>query len=163
MQRKGDQKNAEHDEFASGDAGASLTFPRQCSSLRKGGHVIIRDRPCKIVDIHSSKVGKHGHAKVMITGLDIFTDRKYQTMLPSSHNMNVPIVTRTDYLLVDAGTFLSLMDEKGHLRYDIRCPDGDLGDAVRTKLASNADEDIIVTVLGAMGEEMVLELKTGRE
>ncbi|KAK3785652.1 hypothetical protein RRG08_023907 [Elysia crispata] len=162
MQKRSAQRN-EHDDFASGESGASLTFPQQCSSLRKGGHVVIKDRPCKIVDIHSSKVGKHGHAKVLITGLDIFTDRKYQTMLPSSHNMNVPIVTRTDYLLVDAGTFLSLMDEKGHLRYDIRCPDGDLGDALRTKLASNTDEALAVTVLGAMGEEMVLDLKTGRE
>ncbi|GFN76090.1 eukaryotic translation initiation factor 5a [Plakobranchus ocellatus] len=163
MQRKNSTGNDEHDDFARGDAGASLTFPQQCSTLRKGGHVIIKDRPCKIVDIHSSKVGKHGHAKVMITGLDIFTDRRYQTMHPSSHNMDVPIVTRTDYLLVDSGTFLSLMDEKGYLRTDIRCPDGDLGDIVQTKLASDADEAIAVTVLSAMGEEMVLEVKTGRE
>ncbi|GFR73310.1 eukaryotic translation initiation factor 5A [Elysia marginata] len=162
MQSKSNRRY-EHDDFASGDAGASLTFPRQCSSLRKGGHVVIKDRPCKIVDIHSSKVGKHGHAKVMITGLDIFTDRKFQTMQPSSHNMDVPIVTRTDYLLVDAGTFLSLMDEKGHLRGDIRCPDGDLGDAIRSKLQANADETVAVTILDAMGEEMVFEVKTGRE
>ena len=49
--------------------------------------------------------------------------------------------------LVDAGTFLSLMDEKGHLRYDIRCPDGDLGDALRTKLASNTDEALAVSCI----------------
>lgn len=52
------------DDFAGGHSGASETFPAQCSSLRKNGHVMIKDRPCKIVEMSTSKTGKHGHAKV---------------------------------------------------------------------------------------------------
>ena len=54
-----------HDEeFESAESGASKTFPKQCSALRKGEHVVIKGRPCKVVEMSTSKTGKHGHAKV---------------------------------------------------------------------------------------------------
>ena len=76
-------------DFNQGDSGASETFPMQCSALRKGGFVMIKvkpnimlpsvisvarqNRPCKIVEMSTSKTGKHGHAKVHMVALDIFT------------------------------------------------------------------------------------------
>merc|ERR1712226_1597499 len=56
----------------SGSSGSSQTFPQQCSALRKNGHVMIKGRPCKIVEMSTSKTGKHGHAKVHMVALDIF-------------------------------------------------------------------------------------------
>ena len=55
------------DDFTQGDAGSSETYPQQCSALRKNGHVVIKSRPCKIVEMSTSKTGKHGHAKVLYT------------------------------------------------------------------------------------------------
>lgn len=43
----------------------------QCSALRKNGHVVIKGRPCKIVDMSTSKTGKHGHAKVHLVAVDV--------------------------------------------------------------------------------------------
>jgi len=146
-------------DFEGGDSGASNVYPAQCSSLRKNGHVVIKGRACKIVEMSTSKTGKHGHAKVHMVGIDLFTGKKYEDICPSTHNMDVPLVKRADYQLVDisADGYLSLMMENGDIREDIKCPTGDLGTEVRDKLEKS--EDLLLTVLNAMGEEMVVATK----
>jgi translation initiation factor 5A len=84
-------------DFNAGGSGASATFPVQCSALRKGGHVMIKGRPCKVVEMSTSKTGKHGHAKVHLVAMDIFTGKKLEDLCPSTHNVEVPNVTRVDY------------------------------------------------------------------
>jgi translation initiation factor 5A len=73
----------------------------QCSALRKGGFVVIKGRPCKVIDMSTSKTGKHGHAKVHLIATDIFTQKKLEDISPSTHNMDVPNVTRIEYTLVN--------------------------------------------------------------
>jgi translation initiation factor 5A len=72
----------------------------QCSALRKNGFVVIKNRPCKIVEMSTSKTGKHGHAKVHLVAIDIFTQKKLEDLSPSTHNMDVPHVRRREYQLV---------------------------------------------------------------
>jgi translation initiation factor 5A len=151
----------EHDvTFDSADAGASLTFPMQCSALRKNGFVVIKGRPCKIVDMSTSKTGKHGHAKVHLVAIDIFTAKKYEDLSPSTHNMDVPNVSRREYQLLDISDdgFLNLMDEDGVLKDDVRMPDGEIGDKIN-KLFKVDEKDTNVIVLTSMGEEAAVEAK----
>ena len=63
----------------------------------KTNYIILQARPCKIVEMSTSKTGKHGHAKVHLVGLDIFSSKKYEDICPSTHNMDVPFVKREDY------------------------------------------------------------------
>ena len=56
--------NLDLDVMETADAGASMTINVKCSALRKNGHVLMKGFPCKIVDMQTSKTGKHGHAKV---------------------------------------------------------------------------------------------------
>ncbi|PFH62717.1 hypothetical protein XA68_12395 [Ophiocordyceps unilateralis] len=151
----------EHDvTFESADAGASLTFPMQCSALRKNGFVVIKGRPCKIVDMSTSKTGKHGHAKVHLVALDIFTGKKYEDLSPSTHNMEVPNVSRREYQLLDISddNFLSLMNEDGSTKDDVHVPEGELGERI-VKGFKVEEKDLTIVVLTSMGEEAAIECK----
>merc|ERR1712189_118827 len=94
----------------------------------------IKNRPCKIVEMSTSKTGKHGHAKVHLVGIDIFTGKKYEDICPSTHNMDVPNVKRKDYQLLDIDDgFLSLMDDNGDTKDDCKLPDNDVGKEIMAK------------------------------
>eukprot|EP00438_Fugacium_kawagutii_P006486 Skav231970 [mRNA] locus=scaffold2806:321634:324816:+ [translate_table: standard] len=88
----------DHDHtFESADAGASATYPMQAGEIRKGSHLMIKGRPCKCVEVSTSKTGKHGHAKAHIVAIDIFTGKKMEDLCPTSHNLDVPFVKRTEW------------------------------------------------------------------
>uniref|UniRef100_UPI00358E08D4 eukaryotic translation initiation factor 5A-1 n=1 Tax=Myxine glutinosa TaxID=7769 RepID=UPI00358E08D4 len=145
-------------DFQTGDAGASSTYPMQCSALRKNGYVMLKARPCKIVEMSTSKTGKHGHAKVHLVGIDIFNNRKHEDICPSTHNMDVPNVKRSDYMFLGVNDgFMSLMDEGGEVRQDIRLPEGDLGKEIIAK--HDREEEFVITVLGALQEESAVGIK----
>jgi translation initiation factor 5A len=146
--------------FESADAGASLTYPMQCSALRKNGFVVIKGRPCKIVDMSTSKTGKHGHAKVHLVALDIFTGKKYEDLSPSTHNMDVPNVSRREFQLLDISDdgFLSLMNDDGDTKDDVRMPEGEVGEKIN-RLFKTEEKDTNVVILTSMGEEAAVEAK----
>jgi len=139
-------------------ANAAETYPNQCSALRKNGFVMIKGRPCKIVEMSTSKTGKHGHAKVHMIALDIFTGKKLEELSPSTHNMDCPIVNREDYQLLDIDDgYCSLMTDNGESKDDLAVPDDDIGREVQEKF--NNGESFAVTVLRACGEEKIIATK----
>nr|CAD7406074.1 unnamed protein product [Timema poppensis] len=172
--------------FETGDSGASETYPMQCSALRKNGFVMLKARPCKIVEMSTSKTGKHGHAKVHLVGIDIFSAKKYEDICPSTHNMDVPFVKREDYQLTDISDdgYLCLMADNGDLREDLKIPEGELGQQLRADFEAGKEllntvratfsvsagrqsehsaldhSSIECTVLKSCGEECVIAIKT---
>jgi len=147
------------DDFEPTESGASNTTPAQCSSLRKNGYVVLKGAPCKIVDMSTSKTGKHGHDKVHLVGIDIFTGKKIEDLSPSTHNMYVPEVTRNDYQLIDCADdgFVSLMNPDGTTKDDLKLPEGDLGKQILEDF--KAGRDVTVSVLGALGREAIIACK----
>ncbi|KVI05516.1 Nucleic acid-binding, OB-fold [Cynara cardunculus var. scolymus] len=125
----------EHQFESKADAGASKTFPQQAGTIRKNGYIVIKNRACKVVEVSTSKTGKHGHAKCHFVAIDIFNGKKLEDIVPSSHNCDVPHVTRTDYQLID-------ISEDGFIK------DG-----------FAEGKDLVVTVMSAMGEEQICALK----
>lgn len=154
------QHEEAHDEqFEAADAGASDTFPMQCSALRKNGFVMLKDHPCKIVEMSTSKTGKHGHAKVNLVGIDIFTGKKYEDICPSTHNMSVPNVSRKEFTLCDItdDKFMSLMDENGNCRDDLKLPEGEIGEQIAEKYKNG--ESLLVSILMACKIEACVSFK----
>nr|CAD1841295.1 unnamed protein product [Ananas comosus var. bracteatus] len=150
----------EHHFESKADAGASKTYPQQAGTIRKNGYIVIKARPCKVVEVSTSKTGKHGHAKCHFVGIDIFTAKKLEDIVPSSHNCDVPHVTRTDYQLIDISEdgFVSLLTENGNTKDDLRLP---TDDSLLTQIKEGFAEgkDLVVSVMSAMGEEQICALK----
>ncbi|GFP96535.1 eukaryotic translation initiation factor 5a-3, partial [Phtheirospermum japonicum] len=68
----------------------------QVGTIRKNGHIVIR--PCKVVEVSTSRTSKHGHAKCHFVAINTFNGKKLEDIVPSSHNCDVPHVIHTDYV-----------------------------------------------------------------
>ena len=52
-------------------------------------YMCIKDKPCKVSAVSTSKTGKHGHAKCNFTAIDIFTNKKYEDIIPATHTAHI--------------------------------------------------------------------------
>jgi len=147
-------------------AGASKTVPIRAGEVRKGGYVMLKGKPCKVVEVSISKTGKHGHAKANITGLDVFTGRKYVEISPTSHNMTAPTMFRSEYMLVNVSREgeMELMDGVGTMNNLLRLPKdthGEFTSLSQRVFAKHKDcpdgRAVFVTVLKAMDTEQVVD------
>jgi len=152
----------EGEQFEAVAAGASLVYPLQAGALKKGGHVILKGKPAKIIEITVSKTGKHGHAKAAITGIDIFTGKKVEDACPCSHNMEVPNVERVEYMLMDIDEdtgSVSVLDG-GDTKEDLNLPldpSGAREDLCADMIAAFQDgKEVTVTVMKAMDQEKII-------
>ncbi|CAI0394770.1 unnamed protein product [Linum tenue] len=149
----------EHQFESKADAGASKTYPQQAGTIRKNGYIVIKNRPCKVVEVSTSKTGKHGHAKCHFVAIDIFNGKKLEDIVPSSHNCDVPHVNRTDYQLIDISEdgFISL-DTAVEVVYKLKKFIGSLFfNQIKDGFAEG--KDLVVSVMSAMGEEQINGLK----
>merc|ERR1712232_1450348 len=158
--------------FESTDAGASLVYPQQAGEIRKGSHLMIKGKACKCVEVSTSKTGKHGHAKAHIVALDIFTGKKYEDLCPTSHNLDVPFVTRTEYQLLSADNDsgeVSLLLESGETKDVLNLPtfvqQGEPTDEdkkVVEEIMKGVDDgkNVVVIVQSACGVEKIIQCKT---
>mmetsp|Transcript_10932 Transcript_10932/g.15953 ORF Transcript_10932/g.15953 Transcript_10932/m.15953 type:complete len:160 (+) Transcript_10932:157-636(+) len=143
------------------DAGASDTIPMEAGQIKKGGFMMIKGKPCKVLSISVSKTGKHGHAKCNFLAVDIFTGKKYEDMIPSTHGTTVPVVKRAEWEIIDIeGEELTLMDEAGNQKTDLNLPTHppELADEIRNAW-NGGENSVMVAVQGAVGIEQVISFK----
>ena len=42
---------SDQEDFQKGDSGAGLTYPCPCNDIKKGGHIMMKEKPCKVSEI----------------------------------------------------------------------------------------------------------------
>lgn len=136
--------------------GVAKTFPMSAAALKKAGYVVISGRPCRIIEISKSV------SQVSIVAMDLFTGSRFEDAVPAVAEVDVPVVERTDYTLIDVDNdtaAVSLMPEDGEAKDDLTLPKG-TAEADRLSQQIKADfeagQDLQLSVLSAMGEEAIV-------
>lgn len=102
----------------------SNTKPVSVATLQKGNYVIIEGVACKVTDTQTSRPGKHGHAKVRLTGVGLLDDKKRVVVMPGHDSVDVPMVEKkTAQVLSIQGTKANVMDVETYETFDLDIPD----------------------------------------
>ena len=139
----------------------SMITHSQAIKIRIGDYLMIHDHACKVVDSMTSKTGKHGGCKIHFVGIDIFTNKKYETIYKSDETIDVPVVTKIEYKLLNINRetppYLTLVDNNNVVREDFRLPDGDLGVKIYDDFRN--EKELMITTLRAVGKESIIAYK----
>ena len=152
--------------FEQGDSGSAGIEKIQAGCLKIGSLVMIKGHPCKVVSFSTAKTGKHGAAKAMVTGIDIFSSNKYECTFSTGENVDAPVVERKEFTLnfIDDEGFMALMTEQGDIKEDLKVPEEEwLKDVVEKARAILEDgkKECLVTVVSAMGQEKLISVREG--
>ena len=153
-------------QFEQGDSGSAGIEKIQAGCLKIGSLVMIKGHACKVVSFSTAKTGKHGAAKAMVTGIDVFSSSKYECTFSTSENVDAPVLTRKEYTLnyIDDEGFMALMDESGNIKEDLKVPEEEwLKDVVAKarEILEEGKKECLVSVISAMGTEKLISAREG--
>ncbi len=119
--------------------------------LKQGKYIIIDDIPCRVVDIESSKPGKHGAAKMRVTAIGVFDGQKKTWLGPSDQEVEVPIIERCTAQIVSVnGNVANLMDTTSFEQYELAIPE-------EFQAAAEAGKE--AEILVALGRRAITRIK----
>jgi translation initiation factor 5A len=99
------------------------TISGSAKELKIGKFVVIDDVPCKVVEIQSSAPGKHGSAKMRVTGIGIFDGSKHTLLKPSDGDIEIPVVERKIGQAISvSGDSAQIMDPTSYEMFDLPIP-----------------------------------------
>lgn len=108
------------------------TKPASIGTLTKGSYVVIEGHACKVTDTQVSRPGKHGHAKVRLTGVGLIDGKKRIIVAPGHDNIDVPIVEKKEaQVLSVVGDKASVMDSQTYETLEMDVPE-ELKDDVKS-------------------------------
>ncbi len=94
------------------------------NDIKKGSNVLIEGVPCRVVDIATSKTGKHGHAKARIEAVGIIDGKKRVIVKPTSAKIEVPIIEKkTAQILSISGNTAQVMDSETFETFELEIPE----------------------------------------
>lgn len=132
-------------------SGMSEKIFSTAKDLKEGKYVLIEDIPCRIVEIETSKSGKHGGAKMRVTAMGVFDGQKKTLLTPGDQDVEVPIIERRNIIIMNiSGKTADVMDLESNEQFSIEIPD---------ELMANAETGKEAEVLQAMGRRKIERIK----
>lgn len=90
-------------------------------TLQKGSYVVLEGAACKVTDVQVSRPGKHGHAKVRLTGVGLLDDKKRVVVMPGHDNVDVPLIEKKSaQVLSIKGDMANVMDAETYETFDLK-------------------------------------------
>jgi translation initiation factor 5A len=127
--------------------------------LKVRDYVIIGGHACRIYHMSEPQNGKHGARKTILKAKDIFTGKERSTFFYNHSRVEIPILERNEYTLIDLNDedgFMSLMSDVGEIREDLKLPGFPEMDATELRALFASGKQLVVTVLKAYGNEKVV-------
>jgi translation initiation factor 5A len=119
--------------------------------LQKGHYVIIDGVACKVADTQTSRPGKHGHAKVRLTGVGLIDGKKKIIVMPGHDNIEVPIIEKKNAQVLSVqGDTANVMDSETYETFDIKIPE---------ELKSECTEGIVVLYWQILNDRVMKQVK----
>ena len=120
------------------------TTQGEVRQLKVGRYVVIDEEPCKILDITTSKPGKHGAAKARIEAVGMFDNVKRSMVAPVTEKCKIPMIDKRKVQVLNIhGDTAQVMDMETYVNYELP-----LSENEKAALSPGAE----VLVMEAMGK-----------
>lgn len=73
----------------------------EVSVIKSNQHVIIDNKPCRVLSFSHAKTGKHGHMKVSLSATDLITNKNVQWMGAGHNKLYVFTPVRINYQAIN--------------------------------------------------------------
>jgi translation initiation factor 5A len=121
---------------------------QQIRELKVGRYMVIDDEPCKIVDLTTSKPGKHGEAKARIVAVGMFDGAKRSVVYPVTHKVQVPMIDKRNAQVVSIQKEeVQLMDMENFEMFTLK-----IDEEMKAKLSPGLE----VQIQEAMGRRQII-------
>lgn len=117
--------------------------------LKEGSYMVIDDEPCRIVELTTSKPGKHGEAKARIVAIGVFDGQKRSVVFPVKHKVKMPIIDKkVGQVISIIGDMAQIMDTTTFETFELPIPE---------ELKGNIEQGKEVQYWEAMGKRKIIK------
>lgn len=92
-----------------------MLSPIAAKDIGRQDYILLKQKTCKIVEVHHAKTGKHGSMKVALVGLNVFTGDKVTYACPGHQMLYQVAVEKKIYQIVDAVCHQDSGEDSGEL------------------------------------------------
>ena len=115
--------------------------------LKVGKYVLIDNIPCRVVEIDISKPGKHGAAKMRVTGIGIFNGEKKILLIPADAEVVIPVIKKiTGQVISVVGDTAQVMNKETYEVFEVLVPE---------ELKDKVQEGKEVEIIEAMSQRAI--------